>query len=143
MRKILAAAMAVLFLLPNLVGCTAVGSKSGNLSVVYGAAAALSFLLLVGCVFLVRKKRVWFFTLFSSVFVVNLGYTLLATSSCLEMALWANRIAYLGSVFLPPAMLMIVLNMTRVSYKRYLPLPLICLSLLMFFVTAKPPRARS
>lgn len=35
-----------------------------------------------------------------SVLVVNAGYFLLAVSGSLQQALMANRIAYLGSVFL-------------------------------------------
>lgn len=38
---------------------------------------------------------------FTSIFVVNTGYFILSISKSLEMALWANRIAYLGSAMLP------------------------------------------
>lgn len=59
-----------------LAGCQTVGDKATNLSIIYGAAAGLSLLLLIGCCILVKRKKVWFVLLFSSVLVVNIGYTL-------------------------------------------------------------------
>lgn len=67
-----------------LTGCSAAGEKSGSLSIIYGVAALLSLLLLLGCIKIVRKNRGWFLTLFSSVLVVNIGYTLLSVFTCLE-----------------------------------------------------------
>ena len=138
MKKLFAGASMLLALLPSLVGCTQIGSKSGSPAAVYGATAVLSFVLLVGCAVFVRRRRFWFLTLFFSVLVVNSGYTLLAVSSCLEMALWANRLSYLGSVFLPLSMLMIILDVTGLRYKKYLPILLGTLSLLMLLITASP-----
>ena len=122
----------------GLTGCNPVGAKETSLSVVYHAVAVLSFLLLVGCILLVHKKRGWFILLFSSVFVVNVGYSLLSVSSCLEVALWANRISYLGSVFLPFSMLMIILNITNTAYKRPLTYVLMGVAVLVFLVAASP-----
>lgn len=76
--------------------------------------------------------------LFSSVLVVNVGYTFLAMSNCLEMALWANRVAYLGSVFLPFAMLMIILQVTGTNYPKWLAYILGTLSIIVFFIAASP-----
>ena len=81
---------------------------SNFLPFVYCSAALLSLLLLIGCLTIIRKNRKWFVVLFSSVFVVNTGYSILAFSCDLQMALMANRIAYLGSVFLPLSMLIII-----------------------------------
>lgn len=128
----------LLFLPINLFGYNAVGDKNLSLSLIYGITATLSLLLLISyCVF-VRKKQAWFILLFSSVLVVNCGYTFLSVSSCLETALMANRISYLGSVFLPFAMLMIILNVTNTKYKKILPIILFCVSILVFFVAASP-----
>ena len=127
-----------LFLISILSGCTAVGEKSASLAMIYGAAAVLSFLLLIGCCLLVREKKVWFILLFASVLVVNIGYTLLSVSTCLEMALTANRIAYLGSVFLPFSMLMIIFNVTNTQYKKWLPAALLGLSAVVFLIAASP-----
>ncbi len=134
--------IAVVFILLNLIGglsgCAAVGDKSASLALVYGAAAVLSLLLLVGCFLLVRQKRGWFLLLFSSVAVVNIGYTLLSVSTCLEMALWANRIAYFGSVFLPLSMLMIILNVTGTKHPKWLHGALGALSVVVFLIAASP-----
>ena len=54
------------------------------------------------------------------------------------MALMANRIAYLGSVFLPLSMLMILLEVTRTPYSKRIPAALLCLSALVFLIAASP-----
>ncbi|MBQ2819085.1 MAG: hypothetical protein IJF14_01730 [Clostridia bacterium] len=96
----------------------------------------LSLLLLIGCCRLVRKNKAWLVMLFSSVLVVNIGYTFLALSTSLTMALWANRVAYLGSVFLPFAMLMIILNVTGTKHPKWLRGALGTLSIVVFLVAA-------
>lgn len=121
-----------------LTGCSSVGSKNASLSIIYIAAAALSFLILIGCILLVRKKRFWFIMLFSSVFVVNTGYSFLALSSCLDTALWANRLSYLGSVFLPFSMLMIILEVTNTKYNKHLANILFVISIIVFLIAASP-----
>lgn len=138
MKKRLFGVLSLLLMAIGLSGCNAVGDKSASLSIIYGAAALLSLLLLIGCLILVRKKKTWFVLLFSSVLVVNIGYSFLSVSTCLEMALLANRIAYLGSVFLPMAMLMIILNVTNTGCKKSLPISLLVLSVIMFLVAASP-----
>ncbi len=122
----------------GLSACHKVGDKTASLSLIYGAAAVIAFVLLVVCVALVRRPKGWFLLLFSSVTVVNIGYTLLSLSTSLSMALNANRIAYLGSVLLPPAMLMILLNVTAISYRKWLPHVLLALAFLMFLIAASP-----
>ena len=138
MKKIFIYASALSLIILSLSGCSPIGDKSGSLSIIYGAAAIISLLLLMGCIILVRKKRTWFITLFSSVLVVNIGYTLLAMSNSLEMALWANRLSYLGSVFLPLAMLMIILDVTATKHPYWLHGALGLLSLLVFLIAASP-----
>ena len=88
---------------------------------IYGTAAVLSLLVLVGYLCAVRKKDGLFVLLFSSVLVVNIGYYALSVSGTLDQALWANRVAYLGSVFLPAVMLLIILGATNVDYPKWLP----------------------
>ena len=138
MKKLFASAPVLLFLLLSLSGCTTVGEKSTSLTIIYGATAVLSLLLLIGCILLVRKNKVWFVLLFSSVLVVNVGYTILAMSTSLEMALWANRVAYLGSVFLPLAMLMIILDVSGTKHPKWLHSALGVLSVLVFLIAASP-----
>ncbi len=122
----------------TLSGCNTVGDKAASLSIIYAFAAILSLLLLVACCIFVRKRKWWFILLFSSVLVVNIGYTLLSVSLCLEMALHANRLSYLGSVFLPMAMLMIILDVTNTKYRKWLPISLSVLSVIVFLIAASP-----
>lgn len=126
------------FLFCLLSGCAGEGEKTGSLSVVYGAAAMLSLLLLVGCCCLVRRKSPWFLVLFASVLVVNLGYFVLSVSQNLTQALWANRVSYLGSVFLPLSMLMIILNETNTSRPKWLSGVLFGVAAAVFLIAASP-----
>jgi len=138
MKKLSASMLILLFLIFNLTGCSSVGDKNASLSLIYTVAALLSFLLLVGCVFYVRKNRFWVITLFASVLIVNAGYTFLSVSDSLGTALWANRISYLGSVFLPFSMLMIILNLTNTQYKKLLTRILFALATVIFLIAASP-----
>ena len=138
MKKRLLGILPLIGITLGLSGCSSVGDGAASQSIIYGVAAVLSALLLIGCLFLVRKKRQWFVLLFSSVLVVNIGYTVLSVSSGLEMALWANRVSYLGSVFLPLAMLMIILNITNTRTKRWVPISLFSLAVVVFLIAASP-----
>ena len=138
MKKRLLGILSLIGITLGFSGCSSVGDGSASLSIIYGVAAVLSALLLIGCLFLIRKKRQWFVLLFSSVLVVNIGYAFLSVSSCLEMALLANCVSYLGSVFLPLAMLMIILNITNTRTKRWVPLSLFSLAVVVFLIAASP-----
>ena len=138
MRKYLVLFVPSLCTALGITGANSMGEKAISLSIIYAGAAVLSALLLVGCLFLIRKNRKWFVLLFSSVLVVNIGYTFLSLSPGLEMALWANRISYLGSVFLPLAMLMIILNITNTRTKRWVSISLFVLAVIIFLIAASP-----
>lgn len=138
MNKSVLGSILLFWMTLGLSGCASIGDKAASLSIIYGAAALLSLLLLVGCLLMVRRNRTWFILLFSSVLVVNIGYTFLSVSTCLEMALWANRISYLGSVFLPFAMLMIILNLTNTRVNKWGPICLLALSVVVFLIAASP-----
>lgn len=138
MKKSVFNAFIIPFLILFLTGFKDVSAKSLNLSIIYASAALLSLILLVICIILVCQKRQWFIMLFSSVFIVNVGYTILALSNNLQAALWANRLSYLGSVFLPLSMLMIILNVTNTVYKKNLSKMLLLLAVVIFFIAASP-----
>lgn len=139
MKKSMFGRIAVLLLsVICLTGCAPVGGKNASLSVIYAAVAAFSLGLFLASCFVVRQNKGWVRLLFLSVLVVNTGYTLLSVSTCLNMALWSNRISYLGSVFLPLSMLMIILNITQTPYKKCLPMALGAAAVLMFLVAASP-----
>jgi len=121
-----------------LVSFGGVGSKAASASAVYGAAAVLSLAIAAGYIVLIRKKDPWFLILFSSVFVVNTGYFALSLSKTIEAALWANRLSYLGSVFLPLSMLIIIFNTCRLKYSKHLPKILAGIGIAVFLVAASP-----
>ena len=84
--------------------------------------------------FLVRKKQSepWLFVLFLCVVTVNLGYTLIAFSGSVEFALFSNKIAYLGQVFVPLCMFMIISKLCGYVYDKRAQLVLIALAVVLF-----------
>lgn len=121
-----------------LTGCSQLGNRTANISIIYGIAAVLSLLILIGYCSFVAQKEVWFLLLFASVFIVNTGYLTVSISTTLEEALLANRISYLGSVFLPMCMLMIIINVTKISVSRWIPTILFLISACVFLIAASP-----
>ena len=138
MRRMFACLTSLSVFLLSLPGCNTIGDKSGSLSMIYGITALLSLLMLIGYCCITKKKDPWFVLLFSSVLVVNIGYYALAVSQNLAQALMANRIAYLGSVFLPLSMLMIILSVTGMRPKKWLPIALLALGAVVFLIAASP-----
>ena len=131
-RKLNISGCGFVFLLLLLIPC-AVFAAEGNpvsqtegvsMSVIYGVSAGISLLLLIGYGALVKKKEIWLLLLFTSVFLVNAGYFSLSMSRTLEEALLANRIAYLGSVFLPFFMMMTIIG--------------VCINIVVFLIAASP-----
>ncbi len=138
MKKINSLLSIPLSLLFILSGCSAIGDKSMSMSVIYVATTILSLLLFICYACISNKKNVWFLLLFSSVFIVNAGYLTLSISTNISEALLANRISYLGSVFLPMSMLMLILEACNFKYKKWFPLLLMCISLPVFLIAASP-----
>ena len=104
------------------------------MTTVYGIIFAVA-LVMVGVYFFVDRKRdIWLMLLFISVTVCDLGYFLLSASETLNAALWSNRLAYLGSVFLPFSLLMMIMNLSRFRYPKFLPKALIGLNTVMFLI---------
>lgn len=137
LRLMLAAAMCVMMTTAVFAQGTEAASKSCcRLPIIYGVVACLSLLLLLGYGLLHPKKEKWFLVLFSSVFVTNLGYFVLAVSRTLGEAMLANRIAYLGSVCLPLCMLMIILELCEMRPRKAITGVLIGISALVFLLAA-------
>ena len=82
----------------------------------------------------IRKKKdeSWLLVLFICIATVNLGYLLTSLSKTVEFALWANKIAYLGQVFVPMCMFMLISKLCGFTYKKWLMSVLISLAVLMF-----------
>ena len=121
-----------------LTGCASIGEKAASMSVIYGVAAVLSLILLVIYCSTVKKRNPWYVLLFASIAVVNIGYFALAISQGLGEALLATRVSYLGSVFLPLSMLMIIINATHIQYRKWMPGVLIGLAVVVFLIAASP-----
>lgn len=131
-------AVPILLALMMFGGCSGIGEKALDLSVVYGTTTVLALLLLIAYCSLVAVHESWFLLLFSSVFVFNAGYLTLSLSTSLSEALLANRIAYLGSVFLPLAMLMIIINVCNMKPSRLSVGALSVFSFFTFLIAASP-----
>lgn len=130
---------AILMILLLLSGCDPVGEKASSLSLLYAATTVLSFIMLLGLFLIDKKRQPWLIVLFICVAVVNTGYWLLSISNTLAMALYANRLSYFGSVFLPLSMLMIILNVTGIKSPKFLSLILSSVSILIFLLAASYP----
>ena len=94
--------------------------NAGNMTMVYGAVAILSVLLLVGYLLLEKKKERTFILLTSCVTVVNTGYFLLAAASSLSMAMFANAVSYFGAAYSVLAMLQIIINVCGMKWKKWI-----------------------
>jgi len=134
-KRILVCLLPILPLMMS--GCRDAAEKNTSISTVYAIVAILSLLLLIGC-FIINKKNKWMLLLFASVLVVNSGYFALSVSGTLEEALFANRISYLGSVFLPLSMLMIILDAVNIRCKKRFAALLVFISICVFLVAASP-----
>lgn len=110
--------------------------KTLTVSFIYGICAVISLLLAGGYFSLVRKKENWLVWLYFSVFIANLGYFTLSISRTLEEALLANRLAYLGCVFLPLFMLMTIMNVCHMEISKIFTWILITISAVVFLVAA-------
>jgi DNA-binding CsgD family transcriptional regulator len=112
--------------------------KTLNVSIIYGVTTCLSLLLAGGYSTIVRKKENWLTWLYFSVFVANLGYFTLSISKTLEEALLANRLAYLGCVFLPLFMMMTIMKVCKVKCSKVVMGILFAISFIIFLIAASP-----
>lgn len=115
-----------------------VAKSSFNMSIAYIITTLIAFILLLGYCALVEDKKIIFIFLFTAVLVINTGYAFASMSSTLEEALLANRISYLGSVFLPLVMLLIIVDECNVKINRIAISVLVGIALVIFVITATP-----
>lgn len=108
------------------------------MTVIYGIIAIISLCMVGTCVAVDKKQDLWVLMVFVSVSLCNLGYFMLSVSNDLEGALNANRIIYLGSVFLPFFMLMMVLKICRIKYNHFLIIALLLIGIVMLGITTSP-----
>ena len=102
----------------------------------YVAIFLLSLVLIPLYFAFVRKKQSepWLLVLFACVSLVNLGYTLIAFSPTVELALLSNKIAYLGQVFVPLCMFMLISKLCGYTYKKWVLGVLIGAAVIMFAI---------
>lgn len=138
MKKIFAGLTALSTVTLSVGSADTINNKTFNISTVYLVTAVLSLVLLFGYFVFVKKKNRWLYLMFSAVPVVNLGYYIISVSKTLDMALWGNRLSYLGSVFLPLSMFFTILNLCSINYKKAIPYIFLAVSGVVFLITATP-----
>ncbi len=106
------------------------------MATLYGIIFVISLLMIIAYFVVDRKRDVWLLLLFVCVAVCDLGYFLLSVAKSLDFALWANRIAYLGNIFLPFSVLMMIMNLSRFAYPKCLPGILIGNNMIMLFIAS-------
>ena len=109
-----------------------------NISAIYGVIAVVSLLLAIAYCTFIHKKEIWLVWLYFSVFIANLGYFTLSISKTLEEALLANRIAYLGCVFLPLFMMVMIGKVSNMQLTKLTTIISTVVSGMVFLVAASP-----
>lgn len=102
----------------------------------YGVTCVVSFLLLVLCIIAHRKENPILLLLFIALSVTNLGYFALSVSPNLKFALFSNGVSYLGSVFLPVFMLLIIKDLCKVHVPKWLVGVMSVLGLTVFIIAS-------
>lgn len=104
--------------------------------ITYAIMAIIAMLLLIGYIVTARKKEPWLLLLYICVTVVNVGYLMLSLSRTVEFAVFANDVAYLGSVFLSMSMLLTIIRLCGFEVRKKLVVALIVIGAVMFAVIA-------
>jgi DNA-binding CsgD family transcriptional regulator len=104
--------------------------------ITYAIMAIIATVLLIGYCALVRKKEPWLLLLYVCVTIVNVGYFLLSISKTIEFAIFANDVAYLGSIFLSMSMLLTIVKLCGFEVQKKLVIVLIALGAAMFVIVA-------
>ncbi len=108
------------------------------MSIAYGIIALISLCMVGACVLTDKKRDIWILLVFVSVSLCNLGYFMTSISKDLADALNSNRIAYLGSVFLPFFLLMMVLRFCGIKRNKPLTVILAAVGFVMLAITTSP-----
>lgn len=114
--------------------------NAGNMTIIYGALAVLSVLLLIGYLFWEKKKDGNFMFLVCCVAVVNVGYFLLASVNSLPMAMVANGVSYFGAAYSMLAMLFIIYDVCKIKKRKWLRGLFIGISTAAFLLAASGDR---
>ena len=106
------------------------------MAIAYGLIFALSLIMPPLYFAFIRKKQdePWLLGLFLCVCVVTLGYFLVSISKTVEFALWANKITYLGQVFVPMCMFILISKLCGYTYKKWVLVVFIGLAVIMYAI---------
>lgn len=104
------------------------------MSIFYGVVCLLSLILLTAYFFVDKKQNKWLMLLFISVAICNIGYFMLSVSSNLTFALISNSIAYVGNIFLPFFILMLILDVCKIKHNKVLTYSLLAIGVIMLFI---------
>ena len=102
----------------------------------YAVMAAISVLLIVLYQTMIRKKEFWLGLLFLCVAVVNIGYLMLSLAPTVGFAVFANDVAYLGSVFLSLCMFLTIAKLCGFAIGKRVITALLVLAGVMFLIVA-------
>ena len=109
------------------------------MTVEYSITLALAVGLLIAYLLLVNKKEFWLTTLYICIAVVNLGYLLMSVAKSVEFAVFANDVAYFGSVFLSICMLFTIVKLCSFTIKRWYMIGCLTSAVVMFLIVASSP----
>ena len=102
----------------------------------YAITLAFAVGLCVAYFAIVKKREFWLSPLYICVAVVNLGYFLLSISKTVEFAIFANDVAYLGSVFLSMCMLLTIVKLCGFEVGKSQVIICVTLGAVMFAIIA-------
>ena len=95
--------------------------------------------LAVAYLLMVKNKEFWLTMLYISIAVVNLGYLLISLASTVGFALFANDVAYLGSVFLSAFMFLTIVRLCGFEIKKAHVITCVSLGVVMFAIVVSSP----
>ena len=95
--------------------------------------------LLIAYLLMVKDKEFWLTMLYISIAVVNLGYLLISLAGTVGFALFANDVAYLGSVFLSAFMFLTIVRLCGFEIRKAHVITCVSLGALMFAIVASSP----
>ena len=102
----------------------------------YGITLTFAVGLLIAYFAVVKKREFWLSLLFVCVTLVNLGYLLLSLAKSVEFAIFANDLAYLGSVFLCMCMLFVIIKLCGYKVTKLHVITCVTLGVIMFLIVA-------
>ena len=95
--------------------------------------------LLIAYLLMVKDKEFWLTMLYISIAVVNLGYLLISLANTVGFALFANDVAYLGSVFLSAFMFLTIVRLCGFEIGKAHVITCVSLGVVMFAIVASSP----